>query len=158
MNTRLVSLSLLVLVLSVPGCAVAPKPPPTLEDTSFFLARYDNVWEKSLKVLEREGLPVKEADKATGLIITKFVNYSVGMRAHQEIEDIAERPDIRLALFSQVGYSLSIRIAPAGDMSSQLTITSRIEAYDKNATQKWHPCRSRNVVERKMLEKIRAVL
>ncbi|HPE44252.1 MAG TPA: hypothetical protein PK380_00120, partial [Deltaproteobacteria bacterium] len=90
-----------------------------------------------------------------GEITTKFVNYSVGAKAHHELEKIAEKPELRLGLYTQVGYSVTIRLAAINEMSTQVKITADIEAYDTNVTKKWQPCKSKGVIERELLEKIR---
>jgi len=140
------------------GCATAPSPAPAVDDTSFFLGRYDKVWDATLKVLEKKSLSIKDINKETGEIVTRFANYSVGPRAHHDLENIAEKPDLRLGLYTQVGYSYTIRITPINDMSTQVKVTANIEAYDKNATQKWHKCKSNNVLERELLDRIKASL
>jgi hypothetical protein len=129
-----------------------------VEDTSFYLARFDKVWDVTRKVLERESIPIKTAEKERGEITTKFVNYSTGTKAHHQLDDIAERPEIRLAIYTQVGYSLIIHIVPTSEMSTKVKVSAKIEAYDKNATQKWHVCHSKYVIERKLMEKIRSEL
>jgi hypothetical protein len=43
-------------------------------------------------------------------------------------------------------------------MSTQVKIRANIEAYDTNATRKWHPCKSKGVIERDLLERIRGSL
>jgi hypothetical protein len=148
---------LMFLLLLITGCATVP-PAPTAEDTFFYLARFDKVWVITQKVLEKESIPLKTAEKETGEITTKFVNYSAGHKAHYELDDIAEKPEIRLAIYTQVGYSLSIQVTPTSEMSTKVKINAKIEAYEKNVTQKWHECRSKNVIERKLLEKIRSEL
>jgi len=81
--------------------------------------------------------------------------YSVGAKAHHELEKIAEKPELRLGLYTQVGYSVTIRLAAINEMSTQVKITADIEAYDTNVTKKWQPCKSKGVIERELLEKIR---
>ena len=109
--------------------------------------------------LQKEAIPVKTMEKEKGIIETKFVNYSVGPQAHHDIEKIAEKPsEIRLAIWSQVGYTLSIQITPINDMSTKARIRAHIEAYDKNATKKWHECNSYGIIEDEILEKIRSQL
>lgn len=142
-------------LLLLAGCATTPPQGPMVDDTSFFLGRFDKVWEVTMKVLEKKSLEVKEFDKEKGEITTRFVNYSVGARAHHELEKIAEKPELRLGLYTQVGYSVNIRIVAVNEMSTQVKIKATIEAYDTNVTKKWQPCRSKGVIERELLESIR---
>lgn len=147
---------LLALALSIlAGCATPPPAGPMVNDTSFYLGRFDKVWESTMKVLEKQSLEVKDIDKEKGEITTRFTNYSVGPKAHHELEKIAEKPDLRLGLYTQVGYSVTIRVVAINDMSTQVKITASIEAYDTNVTKKWQPCRSKGILERELLEKIR---
>jgi len=147
-----------MLILTTMGCASAPEPRPT-EDTAFYLARYDKVWDAALMVLEDESIPIESAEKDRGLITTKFVNYSVGQQAHHDLEKVAQKPSAtRLAIWSQVGYTLSILITPINDMSTKSKVTAHIEAYDRNVTQEWQKCISNGVIEDMILEKIRAQL
>jgi hypothetical protein len=155
--TRKCLFSALLMILM--GCATAQPPvAPMVNDTSFFLGRFDKVWDVTLKVLEKNSLSIKDIDKEKGEIITRFANYSVGTHAHQDLQNIAEKPDLRLGLYTQVGYSLTIKLTPINDMSTQVKITANIEAYDTNVTQKWQKCESKNVLERGLLEKIKASL
>ncbi len=150
--------SILVLAASIfalHGCATTKPQGPTAGDTSFFLGRYDRIWEVTIKTLERRSLELKEIDKENGTISTKFTNFSVGPKAHHDLDKIADRPDIRLALYSQVGYAVTVKLTAVNDMSTQVKIKVNIEAYDSNATKKWHPCRSKGVLEREILEDIR---
>jgi hypothetical protein len=140
------------------GCATPPPQGPMVNDTSFYLGRFDKVWEVTMKVLEKKSLEVKEFDRENGEITTRFTNYSVGPKAHHELDKIAERPEVRLGLYTQVGYSVSIKIIAVNDMSTQVKIRANIEAYDTNATRKWHPCKSKGVIERELLERIRGSL
>lgn len=140
------------------GCAGTPEPQP-MQDTEFYLARYDNVWETTLEALRHESIPVGSMDREKGLITTTFVNYSAGPQAHHGVESIARRPyDPRMAIWSQVVYKLTIHITPITDMSTKVRITARIEAYDKNVTREWHECLSLGVIENEFLGKIRARL
>ena len=153
-----VYLMVAILILTTLGCASAPEPRPT-EETAFYLARYNKVWDTAIMVLENESIPIESAEKDKGLITTKFVNYSVGQQAHHELDNIAQKPSAtRLAIWSQVGYTLSILITPINDMSTKAKVTAHIEAYDRNVTQEWHKCISNGVIEDTILEKIRAQL
>jgi len=149
--------SLLYLTILLAGCAAATPKPAELE-TSFYLARYEKVWGTTQSVLGKQSIPIASLDENKGLIITKPVTYSMGERAHNAVEEIAYRPDVFLGLYTQVRYAYTIRIIPSGEMSTQIKVMANIEAYDKNVTHKWHSCRSKNVVERGLLEKIRAQL
>lgn len=147
-----------VFMFSLFGCASAP-PPHFREDTTFYLARYDKVWDACIKALAEQGTSVKAADKENGIITTHFMNYSVGPQAHHDIEKIAVKPSaIRLAIWSQVGYTLSIRIIPINDMSTKVRVTAHIEAYDKNVTKQWHKCISYGIIEDTVLQNIRSHL
>ncbi|HPI91618.1 MAG TPA: hypothetical protein PLT09_00710 [Deltaproteobacteria bacterium] len=137
------------------GCATPQPQGPMVDDTSFFLGSFDKVWEVTFKVLEKNSLVVKDFDREKGEITTKFANYSVGPKAHHELDTIAERPQVRLGLYTQVGYTLTLRLVAVNDMNTQVKVTAHIEAYDTNATKKWQPCISKGVLEREMLEKIR---
>ncbi len=155
--TRKYLISVLLMILM--GCATPQQPPaPMVDDTSFFLGRFDKVWDVTLKVLEKKSLAIKDINKEKGEIITRFANYSVGAHAHQDLQIIAEKPELRLGLYTQVGYSLTIKLTPINDMSTQVKITASIEAYDTNVTQKWQKCKSKNVIERELLEKIKSSL
>jgi len=150
--------AIFILLMILMGCATPQPPAPMVDDTSFFLGRFDKVWDVTLKVLEKKSLTIKDIDKEKGEIITRFANYSVGAHAHQDLLNIAEKPELRLGLYTQVGYSLTIKLTPINDMSTQVKITANIEAYDTNVTQKWQKCISKNVIERELLEKIRSSL
>jgi uncharacterized lipoprotein len=149
---------ILVLLMILMGCATAQPPAPMVDDTSFFLGRFDKVWDVTLKVLEKKSLTIKDINKEKGEITTRFVNYSVGAHAHQDLLNIAEKPELRLGLYTQVHYSLTIKLTPINDMSTQVKIIADIEAYDTNVTQKWQKCISKNVFERELLEKIKSSL
>ncbi len=141
------------------GCAAPQKPAVSNEDTAFYLARFDEVWDATLAALRTESIAVESMNKDRGVIATKFVSFSSGPQAHYEIGEIAEPPsDVRLALWSQVGYTLSILITPISDMSTRVKVIAHVEAYDKNATQEWHGCASNKSIESKFIEKIRAHL
>jgi hypothetical protein len=142
------------------GCASAPKQATTLQDdTAFYLARFDKVWDTVIMTLREESIPIDSIDKNRGVIITKFVNYAVGPQAHHELDKIAEKPSAaRLAIWSQAGYTLSILVTPISDMSTKTKITAHIEAYDRNVSQEWHECLSKGVIESSIIEKIRTQL
>jgi hypothetical protein len=151
--------SLVLSLLAVlTGCITAAPPAPIIDDSSFYLGRFDKVWDVTLKVLEKKSLAVKEINKEKGEIITRFVNYSVGVHAHNDLENIAVKPDILLGLYTQVGYTLAIKLTPINDMSTQVKITATIEAYDTNVTQKWQKCPSKGIIERELLDKIKAFM
>ena len=152
--TRRLPLYITVLFM-IAGCATPPPQGPMVDDTSFYLGRFDKVWEVTMKVLEKKSLEVKDMDKEKGEITTQFTNYSVGAKAHHELDKIAERPELRLGLYTQVGYSVNIKLVAINEMSTQVKITASIEAYDTNITKKWQPCRSKGVIERELLDKIR---
>lgn len=150
-------LSLLSLIIFLTGCAAAT-PRTAEQETSFFLARYNKTWETTQLVLGKQSIPIASMDESKGLITTKPVIYSVGEKAHHAVEDIAYRPEVFLGLYTKVRYDYTIQVIPSGEMSTQIKVTANIEAYDKNVTHTWHSCRSKNVVERNLLEKIRAEL
>ncbi len=148
-----------LLFLVITGCASAPKPVKPVDDTAFYLARFDKVWDAAVVTLNEESIPVDSLNKDRGVIATKFVNYSVGPQAHHDIETIAQKPSAaRLAIWSQVGYTLSILITPINDMSTKVKVTAHIEAYDRNVSQEWHECISNKVIENRIIEKIRVQL
>lgn len=152
---------MLLAVTLVSGCAAATakKPVKPNDDTAFYLARYDEVWDATLAALRKESIVIDSMNKDRGVISTKFVNYSSGPQAHYEIDSIAARPsDVRLALWSQVGYTLNILVTPMNDMSTKVKVIAHIEAYDKNVSQEWHECPSNKTVENGFIEKIRAQL
>ena len=143
----------------ISGCAAPQKPVKPNEDTAFYLARFDEVWDATLAALQAESIAVDSMNKNRGVIYTKFVSYSSGPQAHYEINTIAQPPsDVRLALWSQVGYKLNILITPMNEMSTRVKVIAHIDAYDKNVTQEWHECTSNKAVEDRFLEKIRAKL
>jgi hypothetical protein len=155
LSNRIIILMLFSLITT--GCATL-EPPPAKTETSFFLARYDKVLETAVRVLENQTIPVQSSNKEKGIITTRFVNYSMGEKAHHDMEKIAYKPDVFLALYTQVRYSYTIQVIPMSGMSMQVKIAATIEAYDQNVTHKWHACVSKNVLERKLLEQIRAEL
>jgi len=140
------------------GCAAARPKFPATHDMSFFLGRYDKVWEVTVKVLESRSLEIKDINRENGVITTRFTNYSAGPKAHHDIEKIAERPPVRLALYTQVGYSLQIILTPVNDMSTQVRVKATIEAYDSNATKQWHTCTSKGLLEQDILRAIKQSL
>jgi hypothetical protein len=159
MKKTLSYMPILLTAILISGCAAVQKPVVPAEDTGFYLARYDEAWDATLAVLHGESIIIDSMNKDRGVIVTKFVNYSSGPQAHYEIDAIAKRPsDVRLALWSQVGYTLNILITPMSDMSTKVKVIAHIEAYDKNTTQEWHECTSTKVVEGRLIEKIRAQL
>ncbi|HRR69153.1 MAG TPA: hypothetical protein P5146_07665 [Desulfomonilia bacterium] len=153
-------LSVVLAALLLTGCAAASKQAPALhDDTAFYLARFDKVWDTVITTLKEESIPIDSMDKSRGVIRTKFVNYSVGTQAHHELEKIAEKPSAtRLAIWSQAGYTLSILVTPVNDMSTKTRVTAHIEAYDRNVSQQWHECISKGVIESRIIERIRAQL
>lgn len=146
-----------VLLFVMTSCATF-EPPPATSETSFFLARYDKVLATTVKTLEKQSIPVQSSNKEKGIITTKSVNYSMGEKAHHDMENIAYRPDVLLGLYTRVRYSYTIQVIPMNEMSMQVIVAANIEAYDQNVTHKWHACVSKNVLERKLLEQIRAGL
>jgi len=154
----LISIFLAAMISLPMGCATPEQPKPALDDTTFCPGRFDKVWDSTMKVLERRSLAVKDIDKGNGTITTRFTNYAAGPTAHSRLDEIAERPDVRLGLFTQVGYTLTITLTAVNDMSTQVKVKARIEAYDSNTTRKWHQCRSKGVIESGLLEEIRKSL
>lgn len=150
-------ISLFFLIILITSCA-AVTPRPAERETSFFLARYGKAWETAQSVLGKQSIPIASMDEAKGVIITKTITYSLGERAHNAVEEIAYRPEVFLGFYTQVRYAYTIQVIPSGETSTQIRVTATIEAYDKNITRKWHYCTSKNVVERSLLEKIRAGL
>lgn len=148
----------LALIFLIAGCATLEPTDTSPQDTSFFLGRYDKVWEATMKVLEKRSIEVKDIDKENGTITTRFFNYSVGPKAHHDLDKIADRPQVRLALFTQVGYSLQITLLAVNDMSTQVKVKASIEAYDSNATKKWHPCTSKGTIEQEIIQEIKRSL
>jgi hypothetical protein len=159
MKKTLYYMPILLAAILISGCAAAQKPVKPNEDTAFYLARFDEVWDATLAALHGESIAIDSMNKDRGVIVTKYVNYSSGPQAHYEIDAIAERPtDVRLAIWSQVGYTLNILVTPISDMSTKVKVIAHIEAYDKNVSQEWHECTSNKVVENTFIEKIRAQL
>jgi len=141
------------------GCAAPQKPVKPNEDTAFYLARYSPCSDATLAALHGESITIDSMNKDKGVIATKFVNYSSGPRAHYEVDAIAEPPsNVRLALWSQVGYTLSILVTPISNMSTRVKVIAHVEAYDKNASREWHECASNKSIESTFIEKIRAHL
>ncbi|HQG33205.1 MAG TPA: hypothetical protein PLA83_14835 [Deltaproteobacteria bacterium] len=152
-------MAIILAVALISGCAAPQKPVKPNEDTAFYLARFDEVWNATLAALHGESIAVDSMNKDRGVISTKFVNYSSGPQAHYEIDAIAKPPSgVRLPLWSQVGYTLNILVTPINDMSTRVKVIAHIEAYDKNTTQEWHECTSNKSVESRFIEKIRAQL
>lgn len=159
MKNKFYYMSILLAAMLVFSCASPPKPVKPNEDTAFYLARFGEVWDASLAALREDSIVIDSMNKDRGVIVTKFVNYSKGPQAHHEIDSIAQRPSAaRLAIWSQVGYTLSILITPISDMSTKVKVIAHIEAYDTNVSQEWHECISNKTVENRIIEKIRAQL
>jgi hypothetical protein len=151
--------TVLLSVAFLSGCASVSRPARPAEDSAYCLASFNKVWDASVMALAEEHIPVDTLSKDKGVISTKFVNYSMGPKAHYELDAIAEKPSAaRLAIWSQVGYTLSILITPVTDMGTQIKVTAHIEAYDKNISQEWHRCVSKKVIESRIVEKIKAQL
>ncbi|MGC9325477.1 MAG: hypothetical protein ACP5G0_12105 [Desulfomonilia bacterium] len=153
---KFVHLAVLCSAFLVSGCATTPQAP--IEDTAFYLARLDTLWEVILATLEEESIMVRSMEKEKGIIITKFHNYMVGPSAHHAIDEIAYRPSVHKAIFSQVGYSFTISITQVTEMSSKVRVMATIEAYDSNMTKAWHACPSKSILEYQLLDKIRTRL
>lgn len=150
---------ILLAALLVSGCASAPKHVEPNEDTAFYLARFNEVWDASLAVLREESIVIDSMNKDRGVIVTKFVNYSKGTQAHHDIDSIAQRPsEARLAIWSQVGYTLNILVTPISEMSTKVKVIAHIEAYDSNVSQGWHECVSNKALENRIIEKVKAQL
>ena len=154
--TKLLLLIIVSSLLLAAGCATTQPTPGPEDDTALYLSRFDRIWEVTLSVLEEDAIKVKSMDKGKGVIITSFVNYSVGHGAHHAIDEIAERPLVRLAIFTQVSYRLTISITPVSEMSTMVRVIATIEAYDSNMTKTWHQCPTKNVLEYRLQEKIRS--
>ena len=109
-------LSVVLAALLLTGCAAASKQAPALhDDTAFYLARFDKVWDTVITTLKEGSIPIDSMDKSRGVIRTKFVNYSVGPQAHHELEKIAEKPSAtRLAILPPIDLPPMIRfLAPS---------------------------------------------
>jgi hypothetical protein len=135
------------------------RPAKPAEDSAYCLASFNKVWDASVLALSEEHIPIETMSKEKGVISTKFVNYSMGPKAHHELDAIAEKPSAaRLAIWSQAGYTLSILVMPVTEMGTRIKVTAHIEAYDKNISQEWHRCVSKKVIENRIVEKIKAQL
>ncbi|MFY9110515.1 MAG: hypothetical protein WAR22_05140 [Desulfomonilia bacterium] len=158
--TKKSCLPVLLAMLLAAGCASAPEQKAAPHDnTVFFLSSYDKVWDALTATLEEDSIPIDTMDWSEGLITTGFINYSVGQKTHRELSTIAVKPaEPRLAIWSQAGYTLSIRLESVSDLSTKVQVTAHIEAHNQNVTGQWHECASKGVLERKLLERVKARL
>ena len=63
----------------------------------------------------------------------------------------------RAVVFEEAGYSTLGSLAlnvPAPDEGTEVTARAEIEAYEMNATKRWHECRSLGIIEEELLDEI----
>lgn len=158
--TKKFCLSVLLATSLAAGCASAPEQKAAPHDnTVLFLSSFGRVWDAFTTTIEEDSIPIDTMDWEQGLITTRFVNYSVGQKTHRDLMTIAVKPaEPRLAIWSQAGYTLSIHLAAVSDLSTRVQVSAHIEAYNQNVTSQWHECASKGVIERNLLEKVKARL
>jgi len=148
---------LLVVLLSaiLAGCATTQMVKPTIQDTDVIQAPFDKVWGAVVATLAEMALPIESIEKESGLVTTKFVTFASGILAEKEIDRIAQRPPVLLAIWSQGRYTVSIFVTSIDENTTKIKITTHIEAFENNLTKSWHVCYSKGVIERQILVSVR---
>ena len=138
----------------VVGCATTPADEPPIKDALTIQASFDEVWRATVSTLAEMVLPIESMDKGSGLITTRSVRFTGGWAAPKEIRRVAKKPSVFLGTWSAGRYTLSLFVRPNGKDSTEVKITTHIEAYEDYMTGEWHTCHSKGVIEKQIFDSI----
>jgi hypothetical protein len=148
----------LILFAIFVGCATTPADKPTIKDTQVIRASFDEVWRAAVSTFAEMALPIQSMDKGNGFITIGDVRFTSGWAAPKEIDRVAQKPSVLLGTWSGGRYTLSVLMRPSGKDSTQVKITTRIEAYEEYMTRDWHTCYSKGVIEKQIFDSIESKL
>jgi len=109
----------------------------------------------ALAALEERKLPIKSADRANGLIVTKVANFAA---SRDEIDRVVEVENVVYddSGRTRIGYAVEVTVGPQGETGTQVRVnTGRIEVLDY-MTSTWRRGVSKGIVERQILDSIEA--
>jgi len=116
---------------------------------------FDQIWDAALAALRERELPVKSADREGGVITTKVASFAA---SREEVSRVAEVNNVVYddSGWTRLGYALEIRLAPRDKEGAEVRVAAtRVEAYD-HATYTWQRAVSTGVIERQVLDSIKA--
>ena len=142
------------LLVVLASCATKQPGKPTVEDTQVIQASFDQVWRATVSTFAEMALPIESMDRGNGLITTRSVRFTGGWAAPKEIDRVARKPSVFLGTWSGGRYTLSLFVRPNGKDSTEVKITTHIEAYEDYMTGKWHKCHSKGVIEKEIFDSI----
>jgi hypothetical protein len=144
----------LILFAVFVGCATTPAEKPTIKDTQVIQSSFDEVWRAAVSTFAEMALPIQSMDRGNGSITIGVVRFTSGWAAPKEIDQVAQKPSVLLGTWSAGRYTLSVLMRPRGKDSTQVNITTRIEAYEEYMTRDWHTCHSKGVIEKQIFDSI----
>ncbi len=143
----------------VASCRQKPTTPITIENTVFIDVPFDMAWEAAVTaVMDQMQMPTESVDKERGIILTRYMTYASGsMDTEEELEKIAERPGGWFNIWSGCRFRIEIFLTPVSVFRTAIEIAAHIEVSEGRSGQ-WQVCRSKGVLEEKVLDTIRSTL
>lgn len=162
---------ILLFCFVVSGCATMPVMKVETQDTFTIQSSFNKVWGALIATLSEQALPIKSIEKDSGLVTTDFFIFvdadSISIKeafkkgsgaVSEKIDIIAYRPKVFLGIWTKGRYFLNIFVKSEGVNTTSIKITAHIEAFESNIKRSWLVCNSKGVIEKEIIDSIKAKL
>jgi hypothetical protein len=129
------------------------------ENTVFLEIPFDMAWEAAFyAIIEKLQMPTEVIKRDSGLIATQYMAYATSsMDTEEALEKIAERPGGWFNLWSSCRIKIDVFLTTVSSSRTAIEIKANIEVSERRSGQ-WQTCRSKGVVEEKVLDAIKSTL
>lgn len=135
------------------GCVTMPQTAPPQKFSTVLNKDYDTAWKMMTRFLVAQNYSIKFTEKASGIMTTNDV-VSEHFDADSAIKKIAHRPSVFMGVWNMYKYSITAYVDKVNNLQTSVTITVSIEAFEHNVSKSWHPCVSKGVIEKDLIDGI----
>jgi hypothetical protein len=161
----IIALPLALTAAIVAGCCAATQgtaPSKTaIEDAALYAAPFDKVWGAVVATLSEESYPIGAIDKSSGLITTQQVILLEGLSAMVATDSYAVRPSNLLGrvAIDKLRVSMNVFANSQDSGSTRVKVTAHFEGmWTGEAANGWYVCPSKGLLEKRLLDAVRAKL
>jgi len=157
----IIALPLALTAAVVAGCCTATQgvaPSQTAgRDTVLYAAPFDKVWGAVVATLAEEEYPIGAIEKSSGLITTQQV--ILDLYANRDV--VPPRDPCAFGLpkvFTTLRVMLNVFVTSQDSGSTRVKITAHFEGFEEGMNAGWNACRSNGLLEKRLLDAVRAKL
>ena len=114
---------------------------------------FEAAWKAMVEILEQNDLKILRQDRAQGLILSSFREYSSGLLTESHISKIGEKPKLIDGDWLRVRFQYEVFVELIADQETVLTVYANIEALQRQflGTETWVKIQTIGALEERLL-------